>query len=152
MSDYRDGVNTGINEAWWTVFRLAGCFVSLFLFLFVLGLGCWGWKTTFGVVERVVNPDAIVQNYEWYEQQMRDIKAIEGQIKDAEAATKRFKDDNGPSKNWAFDQREEYARLNSHITGLSQARRSMIQTYNARASMITRNLWKSKTLPHQIEE
>lgn len=102
--------------------------------------------------ERTASPDAAINSYEWYEQQVRDIRAVDGQIKDAEAAAQRFKDDNGKAGEWAFDQREEYGRLNSHVTGLRQARRSMVETYNARAAMVTRNLWKSSDLPYHIEE
>ncbi len=110
------------------------------------------WNTGTGVANRVANPDAVVGGYEWYEQQLKDIKAVEGQIKDADDSAKAFKADNGEAAGWRFDQREEYGRLNSNLTGLKQARRKMIEDYNAKAAMITRNLWKSPTCPQHIEE
>lgn len=118
----------------------------------LVGGGCYLVGVATGVFKRVVNPDAVISNYEWYEQQAKDIKAVEGQIRDAEDSVKRFKEDNGKPKDWTFDQREEYARLNSHVTGLKQARRGMVAAYNARSNMVTRNLWKHPSLPHQIEE
>lgn len=123
-----------------------------FLLLVCVCAGCRLWHLGMGVVDRQVNPDAIVSNYEWYEQQVKDIKAIEGQCKDAEDAMTQFKTDNGAAKDWRFDQRQEYARLSTNTTGLKQARRSLIENYNARAGMISRNLWKSSTLPQHLEE
>ena len=126
--------------------------ILLAIFCGVVNTGCWAVNVGKGVVDRVVNPDAIVTNYEWYEQQYRDIKAAEGQIKDAKDAIKSFKEDSGPSDKWRFDQREEYARLNSNLQGLKSYKRSLIETYNAKSAMITRNLWKSSTLPHTIDQ
>lgn len=126
--------------------------IVLIILLPLLCLFQWGCRVGTGVVDRVINPDAIIGNYEWYEQQFRDIKAAEGQIKDAEESVDRFKKDSGPSKEWRFDQREEYARLNSNLSGLKSFRRSLIESYNAKSSMITRNMWKSGTLPYHIEQ
>lgn len=123
-----------------------------FVMICVCGVGCWGWNLGMGIVNRQVNPDMIVQSYEWYEQQVRDIRAIEGQITDAKEAVETFKSGSGPAEHWTFTQREEFGRLNSNITGLKQAKRKMIEDYNARASMISRNYWKSSTLPQHIEE
>ena len=125
-------------------------FVGAVLLLTSLCLIRWGCNVATGVVDKVVNPSAIIVNYEWYETQFRDIKAAEGQIKDAEDSIKRYKEDN--KGNWTFDQREEYARLNSNVTGLRSYRRSLIEAYNAKASMITRNMWKSGTLPQHIDQ
>ena len=134
-----------------------GFFICLGLFLMVIVmpgclLGKWLYGVGTGVVTKVVNPDAIITNYEWYEQQFRDIKAAEGQIKDAQETIDRFKLDSGPSNGWKFDQREEYARLNLNLQGLKSYKRSLIEAYNGKASMITRNLWKSSTLPQSISQ
>lgn len=118
----------------------------------VVGLISWGMGVGKDIVDRTINADAIITNYEWYEQQYKDIQAIEGQIKDAQASVDRFKADNGSAENWKFDQREEYARLNSIATGIQQARRKMIEDYNAKAWMITRTMWKSGNLPHHIDQ
>ncbi len=127
--------------------------IGICVLILVCGIGSWFWNLGTGVINRQVNPDAIVSNYEWYEQQFRDIQAVEGQIKDAQEATTRLMNLIGPKQeNWTFDQRQELYRLESNLTGLKQSRRSMIQTYNARASMVTSNMWKNSSLPHQIQE
>lgn len=152
--DYYKEVSAGAVAAQWTFFKFFYVVVvPVGLFCTVLSVGCWAWSTGTGVITRVVNPDAIVQNYEWYEQQFKDIKAMEGQVRDGEDAAKRFKEDNGvDASKWAYDQRQEYARLNSNVTGLHSAKRRMVEDYNARAGMITRNLWKRSDLPQHIEE
>ncbi len=126
--------------------------VGLLIVTVIWSVVSWVWGVGSGVTNRVVNPDAIVQNYEYFEQQLKDIKAVEGQIKDAEESVAAFKKDAGDAKEWKFDQREEYGRLNSNLTGLRQSRRKMVEDYNARAAMISRNLWKSSDCPQHIEE
>jgi len=111
---------------------------------------CTVWNYGSRVAERTIGPDAMISNYEWYEQQLKDIKAIEGQTRDAEQAVVDFKEANG--KELAYDQRIELSRLQANVTGLRQARRKMVEDYNARASMVTRSMWKSGTLPYRIEE
>lgn len=129
-------------------FALVGVMIVVFC---IVGVSLiLGWVG--GVFNRVASPDAAIGGYEWYEQQVKDIKAIEGQIKDAEDSCKQFKEDNGAAKEWTYDQRGEYSRLNSNTTGLKQAKRKMVEDYNARAAMITRNLWKRSDLPQHIEE
>lgn len=118
----------------------------------VCGVLSWGWNLGTGVLNRQVNPDAIVGNYEWYEQQVRDIKATQGQINDAKESVETFQKGSGAPEHWTFTQREEFGRLNANITGLKQARRQMIENYNARSSMISRNMWKRSDLPQHMEE
>lgn len=134
-----------------------GC-AAIVLLLIILGsilvitpIGCvvnWAYRAA----DRTISPDAAIDSYEWFEQQHKDIQALELQIKDAEEALVRFKADNGEAKEWAFDQRGDYSRLNNNLTGIRQSRHTLIETYNARAGMITRNLWKSSTLPQHIGE
>lgn len=125
---------------------------AMFVILTVLCAGCKLGGIGLGLFERQVNPDAIVGNYEWYEQQVKDVKATEGKIRDAEDAVKGFKADNGDVKDYKFDQRQELSRLQSNLTGLKQARRGMVEDYNARAGMVSRNAWKRSDLPQHIEE
>jgi len=131
------------NKSTWVLVTLFFVFVSLF---------CCAANWVSRIYEETATPEKAVARYEWYETQFRDIKAAEGQLKDAEESVTRFKKDSGESKEWRFDQREEYARLNVNLQGLKSYRRSLIEAYNAKAAMITRNMWKSSTLPHQIEQ
>lgn len=127
--------------------------VGLLLLAILVCGGIWSFGSDYAhrLYERTASPDAMVSSYEWYEQQVKDIKATEGQIADAQDALTRFKADNGLATGWRFDQRGEYDRLNSNLTGLKSARRSMVEAYNARAAMVTKNLWKSSTLPQHID-
>lgn len=126
--------------------------VILFVVLVIGGVGCFVWNWGAGIYHQTATPERAVERYEWYEQQVRDIKAVDGQVRDAQGAVDRFKADNGPSNRWKFDQREEYARLNTNLQGLKSYRRGLVEDYNARAGMISRNLWKRPDLPTHIEE
>ena len=153
QGDYRKDVREVGAEARWTFFRVfRSVLVPIGLFIGLLSAGCWFIGIGTGVVGKVVNPAAIIGNYEWYAQQVKDIKAIEGQLADAAESAARFKTDSGDPSGWKFDQRGEYARLNSNVTGLAQSRRKLIEDYNAKSGMITRNLWKHPSLPQHIEE
>lgn len=122
---------------------LAGC-----VMFSIFGMGR-NWLS--GVANRVASPDAAISSYEWYEQQVKDIKAMDGQIDDAKEEVSHFEKVNGTANGWKWDQREQASRLSDNVTGLKQARRKMVEDYNARASMITRNMWRSN-LPQHIEE
>lgn len=115
----------------------------------VAGVAVLGY--TGGLFHRVASPDAAVDSYEWYEQQYRDVKATEGQLRDAEEALAEFDKTVGAEKRNFFEQQER-ERLASNVVGLKQYRRQLIAAYNARSAMVTRNLWKSSTLPQHLEE
>jgi len=92
-------------------------------FGFVLNLVC----TPVAVVSKVVNADAIISNYEWF-------YAMKGEI-DATHAK------------YIIAKRAGAEEAN----GINMVLQSMIAEYNAKSRMITRNLWKAKDLPYQIE-
>lgn len=80
-----------------------------------------------GVMEKVTSPERIVQNYEWFEDHYQQILAQKNNLKLYE------------------ENSEEYKSCKMVLN-------QMIGRYNARSKQITRNLWKSKDLPYQIEE
>lgn len=128
------------------------CFITLaFLIIFILmPIGCV--STYFGkLFNRVANPDQVVENYEWFIQQYEDIKRMDEQIKLAEEALTRFEKAAGERKNWTFQDRDEDARLCSIVIGLQQARTTLVNDYNAKAKMMTRNVFKERNLPDHVQ-
>jgi hypothetical protein len=123
--------------------------VVVVVFLVLLAFKPFGFG--FGVLNRVVDADAAISNYEWYESQYQDIRAVTSQLEDARAAVQRFRREAGPREKWTYDDRQESARLAVVAAGLEQERKHRIAVYNARSRMITRNLWKPRDgLPQQI--
>src|SRR4051812_44217558 len=77
---YRDEFRHVESEAYWTARRLAFPMICVILAILFLLLVHWLVSVPAGVASRVVNPHAIVQNYEWFEDQYQDIRAADAQI------------------------------------------------------------------------
>ncbi len=152
---YRDEFRRGVDDATWSFWRVfwafSGILIVLLIFAGLLGLVGWAISVPSGVVRRVVNPDAIVQNYEWYESQYQDIQAADNQIATAEQAAERFKMNAGPRENWKLDERQEMGRLNDILDGLRYYRSRLAADYNAKSRMISRSMWKRSDLPYRVD-
>lgn len=148
QNEYRSDAKKYQAEIGWTFRRILFFWVLPLMLLsgvlYVIGVGT-------GLFGKIVNPENIIERYEWFEQQAKDIKAIDQQISIAEKSEASFREAAGPRDKWTFQDREESSRLASHVTGLKQQRQSMAAAYNARASMVTRSMFKSKNLPESIE-
>jgi hypothetical protein len=96
------------------------CIISFFA-------GIWPFSSAVGVVRRVTEPVAIIQNYEWFYDQYY---AIEAQRRNITALLE-----------GSVDQ-----------IGTQMVLNNMIAEYNAKSREITRNLWKADDLPYQIGE
>ena len=110
--------------------------------------GCLGFVTNpFRQAARVVNKtldaDNMIYNYEWFKQQHESIRAVEDKIVGARAAVATFKGEAGERDTWKREDREEYSRLSSIALGLEQQRADMAATYNARSRMANRSIFKA---------
>jgi hypothetical protein len=84
--------------------------------------------TMFGsITQKVVNADSIISNYEWYYDMYGQIQATEKKYDIAKKSGKEEAD------------------------GIRMVLEGMIQEYNSKSKQVTRNLWKAKDLPYQIE-
>jgi hypothetical protein len=149
----RDDIRSALDDTqfalWRAFFRIV---IPVLIVSGLFGLAHWVFSVPAGVVQRVVNPDAIVLHYEYYESQFQDIQAADAQIKTAVLAVARFKEEAGPRAQWTFDMREELARLNDNLDGLRFYRSKLIADYNAKSRMVTRTLWKRSDLPYHIDD
>jgi hypothetical protein len=106
--------------------------------LAVLGAVGWGIKLLAvpgEVVSKVVTADKIIDNYEWYEAQYAEINATVAKVN---AFYKMHK-----------TEMSEMDKVN--VSGMTQYLESIVGTYNGKAKMITRNLWKAKDAPHSMK-
>jgi len=99
--------------------------ILLLVILSVVRLGC-------GVADRVVNPTAIVTNYEWFHDQSN---AIEAQRQNLNIMASQVSTD----------------KQRTELIGTAMVLNSMIAEYNSRSSQITRNLWKRGDIPYRLE-
>src|SRR3989338_6877145 len=111
-------------EEWGNRFEQKPASTTLRLLLVVFGivvvLSVLGWafgiitlpfRSATGVVERTLNPDNIIYNYEWFKQQNEDVKAIDVKLAAAEQAQTSFEESAGPRDTWKFDDRTEWNRF-----------------------------------------
>jgi hypothetical protein len=149
-SEYRNEVKAAVRESKWTFWYI---FWPLLL-LFVI-IGITGWALTIlsrpgQVIEKVTEPDKIIQNYEWFENTYNDALAIDRQIKTAKQTVVDFETSAEDRANWKRPDITEYSRLNSVLQGLRYQRDNIVSDYNARSNQLTRNLFKSSDLPYQL--
>jgi hypothetical protein len=103
------------------------------------------------IVEKTIDADNVLYNYEWFKQQWRDVQAIEDKIKTQDMALVAFREDLGPRSEWGWEDKQEYDRLNSVRIGLEQQREDVVAKYNARSAMANRNIFKGGDCPETIQ-
>jgi hypothetical protein len=103
------------------------------------------------IVEKTMDADNVLYNYEWFKQQWRSIQAIDRKIVVQREAAGRFTEVAGPRSDWTREDKIEHARLDSIVVGLKQQRADMVATYNARASMANRSIFMGGDCPNYIQ-
>ena len=150
-SEYRNEVTNLAKEARWTFWRL---FWLIFFISIVLGVVGWGvtlLSRPAQIIERVTEPDRIIQNYEWFENTYNDAMALDRQIKTAMQSVDGFEQAAGPRADWKRADALEHSRLSSILQGLRNQRDNVVSDYNARSNQLTRRLFKGSTLPYQLD-
>lgn len=145
--------------------KIFGIIVASLLGLVVITFIGWGvralmlaprtinksFETVEGVIDKTLTANNAIYNYEWFKQQVEDIKAIEQKIEIAILARESFKVEAGDRKDWTFEDKTESARLGAISQGLQSQYKDMVATYNARSKMANRNIFQSGVIPSTIE-
>lgn len=108
-------------------------------------------QTAYDVVDKTINADNAIYNYEWFKQTKEDIDAIRLKLDNASVMVDTFKQEAGDRKDWTFEDKNEYSRLNSVKLGLQNHLEQVIADYNARAKMANRNIFINGILPDFID-
>lgn len=103
------------------------------------------------IVNKTIDADNVIYNYEWFHRQYGDILAMEPKLVTADAALKSFEASAGPRADWDFDDKQEHARLASIVLGLQNQRAEMVQRYNAHAEMSNRSIFIGRNLPNHVQ-
>lgn len=104
------------------------------------------WKQA---IEKTVNADNAIYNYEWFKSQLNDIESIKIKIKNSQLVLQDHKD----SLTWEQDymDKQETARLRTINLWLMNQYEDMVAKYNARAEMATRNIFEDWVMPSFID-
>lgn len=108
-------------------------------------------ETGYDTVDKTLNADNAIYNYEWFKTQKEAIDATNKKLEIAVKAVETFKAYAGDRKDWTFEDKGEDARLRAVAQGTEGALKDMIAEYNARAKMANRNIFQDGILPNYVD-
>lgn len=149
---YRREAEQGIQEGWWTFWRVFWLVLLAVVVISVIGWVLHVASQPTRIVEKTLDADNVIFNYERFYNLWNDIKATNKKITDQEAQIAQFKKDTGPRTNWGFVDKDAYDKMQQTLTGLQQYRQTIIAQYNADSSKLNRKLFKAKDLPYRVDE
>lgn len=103
------------------------------------------------IAAKTLAADNVIQNYEWFKQQVQDVAAMDRRLEAQRTALSTFEASAGPRSGWTFEDKTEHSRLTAIIAGLEGQRASMVAEYNARTQMQNRDLFRTRDLPATLQ-
>jgi len=103
------------------------------------------------VIEKTYDADNAIYNYEWFKQQYADIQAAEKMITNTKVIRDDYKDMYGDPKEWDWQTKQDYNSINTKYMGQINNYETLVEDYNARASMANRNVFQDK-LPLHVDK
>jgi len=103
------------------------------------------------IMEKTLDADNVIGNYEWFKQQVQDVKAMDTRLAAARQSLDSYRASAGDRSKWGFEEKQEEARLNAIVLGLQGQRAGMVAEYNAKSQMENRALFKTRDLPDTLE-
>lgn len=91
-----------------------------------------------GLANKTITPERIIDNYEWFYDQYNQIQSMQSNATTLQESINTF-------------QGEEKARKQTELQGLKMVLNNSIAEYNSKSRQITRKMWKSESLPYQME-
>jgi hypothetical protein len=144
---WEDAAERGPGAFGWKVFWFA---IPVFIVLSVcsgivgvVGFGLNPFRQAGRIVNKTIDADNVIYNYEWFKQRHEDIGAIDAKIEFSSRAVAQFKEEAGARADWKREDREEHSRLSSVELGLNQQRADLAAEYNARSRMVNRAIFKA---------
>ncbi len=131
-------------------FKVLGPLLVVIIVIGVVGFVFNPFRQAARVIEKTMDADNVLYNYEWFKQRNQDVKALNAKVKSTDAMTRQFKEEAGPRENWHRQDRDEYSRLSAILLGLKQQRNDLVAEYNARSEMANRAIFKTGDLPKTI--
>jgi len=107
--------------------------------------------TAYEITDKTLDADNVIYNYEWFKQQVEDIKATENKRDRALKTVIDFREFAGNRANWTFEDKTEYSRLSTVHQGLENHLEDLVATYNARSKMANRSIFKDGLIPEVME-
>lgn len=97
------------------------------------------------IVAKTYNADNALYNYHWFKERAEAIKATENKVSIAKVSVVNFNTTVGlPRKEWTFEDKNEYARLNAVALGLQAQYEDLVAEYNAHAKEADRAVFQDE--------
>lgn len=145
--------------------KTIGIITLVILAIVVFSVAGWGLKAALlgpktvttqidsagAIIEKTYDADNAIYNYEWFKQQDADITAMIAVIQNTKRNMDDYKAMYGDPKEWDWQTRQDYNSLNTKCLGQQNGYETLVNDYNARASMANRNVFQDK-LPLHIDK
>lgn len=135
----------------WYFFLIVIASFAIKLIFFPINVADKMMQTATDSVNKTINADNAIYNYEWFKQKYEDIQATKIQIDNTKLSLDQYKEELWDRKNWTFEDKNEYARLNTIYLWQKNYLEGLIADYNARTKMANRNIFQNSILPWFID-
>lgn len=102
------------------------------------------------VINKTVDADNVIYNYEYFKQACEDIEAQNVKIANAETELKNFEASAGVRSEWTFEDKNEHSRLTTNVTGTKNVQQEMVAKYDGRAKMANRAIFNTQPCTVQV--
>ncbi|WP_242289177.1 MULTISPECIES: hypothetical protein [unclassified Bacillus cereus group] len=133
-----------------TLFVLSFVGVAVKVIFFPAHVANKAVDTTTGVIDKTLNTDNALTNYEQFKDGYNGAKAMVQNIKNAEKSLKDIESLYGEPNTWTKDIRSKHSFLQQNIDGYLMQYQSIVKDYNSNSSKVNRNLFKDKNLPSEL--
>lgn len=99
------------------------------------------------LAKRTLNPDNVIQNYEWFKRQNQAVTAVKQKARTQADAVLAFEASAGSRATWTFEDKTAYSELTRQLVGLRNQCNDLVADYNARTEMANRDLFRTSDLP-----
>jgi regulatory protein YycI of two-component signal transduction system YycFG len=123
--------------------------VGIKIFWFPVHTSLKSINSTYEIIDKTLDSNNILANYEWFKRQEEGIQALYKKEARAKEEIAAFEEAYPDKDKWSKFDKDEYARLRSNLTGVSNILDEAIAEYNARSSMANRAIFK-ENLPVNI--
>jgi hypothetical protein len=108
-------------------------------------------QTGHDLVDKTINADNAIYNYEWFKSTKETIDAMNQNLATNIQAANDFDKMAGDRSTWTFEDKTESARLHAVAQGNENSLKTVIAEYNARGKMANRNIFENGLLPNFID-
>jgi hypothetical protein len=124
--------------------------VYIFVVVLLVSAAIWGIRmitlparTATDIVEKTLDADNVIYNYEWFKQIVEDIEAMEKKVAITKQSTEDFKElHSKPYDEWSFEDKQEMSRLRTDLRGQQAHFEQLKADLRARSKMANRTIFK----------